>query len=124
VDGVAQYVEPGRVLLLVPDDPADVDHEFGAANLARLQDARDAKGREFRIDRLDVGAGATLSYANCYVANGVVIVPTAGDDKDADAITQISEVFSDREVIGVPAVTIAFGGGGPHCITQQVPAGV
>lgn len=123
VDGVAQYVAPGHVMLLAPEDPADVDHEYGGKNLRRLQEARDAKGREFQISRLDVGAGAKLSYANHYLANGVAIVPTAGDAKDADAIAQISELYPDREVVGVPATTVDFGGGGPHCITQQIPAG-
>jgi agmatine deiminase len=123
IDGVAQYVAPGHVMLLAPQDPADDDHEFGQENLIRLQEARDAKGRVFRISRLDVGAGAELSYANCYLANGVVIVPIAGDSRDAQALGRISEVFSEREVLGVPGTTVNFGGGGPHCITQQIPVG-
>ncbi len=123
IDGVAHYIAPGHVMLLSPEDPADADHDFGQANLLRLQGAQDAKGRAIEVSRLDVGAGAKLSYANIYVANGVVITPTADDEKDADAIAQISELFADREVVGVPAVTIDFGGGGPHCITQQIPAG-
>lgn len=123
IDGVAQYVAPGHVMLLVPEDPADDDHEFGQENLLRLQEARDARDRVFRISRLDVGAGARLSYANCYVANGVVIVPMAGDERDARAIARIAEIFADREIVGVPGTTVNFGGGGPHCITQQVPVG-
>jgi agmatine deiminase len=123
IDGVAQYVAPGHVMLLAPEDPADDDYEFGQENLSALQVARDAKGRVFKIDRLDVGAGARLSYANCYVANGVVIVPMAGDARDAVAIARISEVFPEREVVGVPGTILNFGGGGPHCITQQVPVG-
>jgi len=123
VDGVAQYVSPGRVLLLAPANPEDADHAWGQENLARLQGSRDAKGREFDVVRLDVGLGDSLYYANCYVANGVVIVPTADNADDAEAIEQISKVFPDREVVGTPAVTVGFGGGGPHCITQQIPVG-
>ena len=123
VDGVAQYLAPGRVLLLAPEDPADNDHASGQENLHRLEEARDAKGRAFEITRLDVGAGAKLCYANHYLANGGVIVPTAGDEKDAEAMEQLSKVYPDRTVVGVPGVTIDFGGGGPHCITQQIPAG-
>ena len=123
VDGVAQYVAPGHVMLLAPEDPADADHTFGQENLRRLREARDAKGRAFHVSRLDVGAGAALSYANCYLANGAVIVPTAGDARDAAAIERISRVFPGREVVGVPATTVDFGGGGPHCITQQIPTG-
>ena len=91
--------------------------------MTRLQQSRDAKGRTFEITRLDVGAGAKLSYANHYLANGAVIVPTAGDERDAEAIEQLSKVYSDRTVVGVPGVTIDYGGGGPHCITQQIPMG-
>lgn len=123
VDGVAHYLSPGRVMLLAPRDPSDPDHEPGQANLRRLKEERDAKGREFDVVHLDVGAGARLSYANLYVGNGVVIVPTAGDERDADAIAQVSALFPDRETIGVPGLLINAGGGGPHCITQQVPTG-
>jgi agmatine deiminase len=123
VDGVAQYVAPGHVLLLAPEDPADDDHAFGQENLRRLREARDAKDRAYDITRLEVDPGAALSYANCYVANGVVVVPTAGDGRDDDAIAQIAAVFPARQVVGTPGLTLNFGGGGPHCITQQVPAG-
>ena len=123
VDGVAQYVAPGHVMLLVPQDPADADHAFGQHNLRRLQEAHDARGRPFSISRIDVGAGAKLAYANSYLPNGGVIVPLADDPKDADALAQIADVFPGREVVGVVANAIAAGGGGPHCITQQIPVG-
>jgi agmatine deiminase len=123
IDGVAQYVAPGHVLLLVPSDPADDDHDFGRANLARLEASCDAAGRSFTVSRLDPPAGARLSYANCYFANGGVIVPVAGDERDAVALARIAEVFPDREVVPVPGNAIASGGGGPHCITQQIPVG-
>lgn len=123
IDGVAQYVAPGHVLLLAPEDPADDDFAFGRENLQRLAAARDAKGRAFDITRLQVSAGAALSYANCYLVNGAVIVPTEGDGRDEEAIAQIAAVFPDRRVVGTPGLALNFGGGGPHCITQQVPAG-
>jgi agmatine deiminase len=121
VDGVATYVEPGRIALLVPDDPNDADHEFGKANLAALGGAVDARGRTIEVDRL-VGADGRNAYANCYVANGIVVAPLTGAEADERGVEQLAKLFPDREVIGVPAATIAFGGGGPHCITQQVPA--
>jgi agmatine deiminase len=123
VDGVAQYLAPGHVLLLAPEDPADNDHAFGQENLRRLESVKDARGRTFEITRLDVGAGAKLCYANHYLANGGVIVPAAGDERDAEALEQLSKVYPDRTVVGVPGVTIDYGGGGPHCITQQIPVG-
>jgi len=122
VDGVAHYVAPGQVLLLVPDDPADEDYEFGQANLTRLGEARDARGRAIEAIHL-IGADGANAYANCYVANGVVIAPTVGIHADEEGLAQLEEAFPDREVIGLPTATIAFGGGGPHCITQQVPVG-
>jgi agmatine deiminase len=120
VDGVAVYVSPGRVLLLAPDDPADADHEFGQANLRYLQTVTDAKGRAIEVTRL-VGANGRNAYANCYVANGVVVAPRTGVPSDDEGLAQLEEAFPNREVVGVPAATIGFGGGGPHCITQQVP---
>ncbi len=123
VDGVAQFVAPGHVLLLAPEDPADNDHASGQENLRRLEGARDAKGRAFEVTCLDVGAGAKLCYANHYLANGAVIVPTAHDHRDTEALEQLAKVYPDRTVVGVSGVTIDYGGGGPHCITQQIPVG-
>jgi agmatine deiminase len=121
VDGVATYLSPGRIALLVPDDPTDADHDFGYANLAALSGATDARGREIEVERL-IGADGRNAYANCYVANGIVVAPMTGAEADQRGLEQLAKLFPDREVIGVPAATIAFGGGGPHCITQQVPA--
>jgi agmatine deiminase len=122
IDGVAHYVGAGRVLLLVPDDVDDEDYANGRANLERLQGMRDARGRPISVTPL-VGANGANAYANCYVANGVVIAPTVGRDRDDEGLAQLKAAFPDREVIGIPSATIAFGGGGPHCVTQQVPAG-
>ncbi len=73
---------------------------------------------------LDPGPAATVSYANHYLANGAVIVPVGGDEADEPALATLGALHPDREVVGVPGRTIAFGGGGPHCITQQIPDGV
>ena len=121
VDGVAAYVAPGRVALLVPDDARDADHAFGRANLERLEASTDARGRSFEVEHL-IGADGKNAYANCYIANRVVVAPLTGAGADERGVEQLAKLFPDREVIGVPAATIAFGGGGPHCITQQVPA--
>lgn len=123
VDGVAQYVAPGRVLLEVPSDPRSSEYERARANLARLEASPDAAGRTLRIDRLDPDPDAEVSYANHYLANGAVVVPVGGDERDERVLEFLAGVHPDREIVGVPGATIAFGGGGPHCITQQVPAG-
>ncbi len=65
-----------------------------------------------------------MSYANHYLANGGVIVPVGGDAADGPALETLRALYPDREVVAVPGATIAFGGGGPHCITQQIPLGV
>ena len=124
VDGVLQIVAPGHVLLEAVSDPASPEHERGVANLERLRSSRDAAGRELQVSILDPGPDAAVSYVNHYLANGAVIVPTGGDHADAPALQMLRDAYPDRDVVGVPGDTIAFGGGGPHCITQQIPAGV
>ncbi len=124
VDGVLQYVSAGRVLLEAVTDRSSPEFARGRANLEVLRAARDAAGRAFDIATLDPGSTATVSYANHYLANGAVIVPVGGDAADGPALEDLRALHPDREVIGVPGATIAFGGGGPHCITQQVPIGV
>ncbi len=124
IDGVLQYVGPGRVMLEVVADPSSPEHARGQANLAALQAARDAAGRAFTIEILDPGVDAEVSFANHYLANGAVIVPVAGAAGEAEGLARLSEIYPEREIVAVPAATIASGGGGPHCITQQIPAGI
>ncbi len=124
VDGVLQYIAPGRVLLEAVADPSSPEHDRGLANLAALRATTDAADREFEIEILDPGADAFVSYANHYLANGAVIVPVSGDEADESALTTLRQLHPDRVVVGVPGETIAFGGGGPHCITQQIPTGL
>ena len=125
IDGVLQYAAPGRVLLELVSDPTSPEHERGLANLAALRAGRDAAGREFEITILDPGPDAAVSYANHYLANGAVIVPVGGDAAtDEHALAVLRELHPDREVVPVPGEVLALGGGGPHCITQQIPAGV
>lgn len=124
VDGVLQYVGPGRVMLEVVGDASSPEFERGQANLAALRDARDAAGREFTIETVDPGTEAEVSVANHYLANGAVVVPVAGARGEDRSLSRLAEIYPDREIVPVPASTIASGGGGPHCITQQIPEGV
>ncbi|MBF8290418.1 MAG: agmatine deiminase [Chloroflexi bacterium] len=123
IDGVAQVLGPGRILLEAPEDPSASEYEPGQANLARLHASRDARGRSPEITVLDPGPDAHVSYANHYIANAGVVVPTSGDETDAPVLAFLASVYPGREIVGVPGLTLAFGGGGPHCITQQIPAG-
>jgi agmatine deiminase len=122
VDGIAAFLPAGEVLLLNPADPEDPDHPLAAANREVLAATPDARGRTIGCRSLDPGRPVDIPYANVYLANGVAIVPggTPADDAVRD---QLAEVLPGREVIQVPARVLHEGGGGPHCITQQVPGG-
>jgi agmatine deiminase len=131
VDNVAQFVAPGVVLAQTIDDPSDPNHEPLAENAERLKAARDARGRPLQVIELGVlprttvrGEPGVVPYVNLYVANRVVVVPVCGDDpdRDADVLARLGGVYAGREVVGVPGRMLAEGGGGVHCITQQVPA--
>jgi len=67
------------------------------------------------------GETVAVGYMNLYLCNGAVIVPVCGDDSEAEALAVIGAAFPGREVMPVPGAVLAYGGGGPHCITQQVP---
>ena len=130
VDGVCAFARPGVVVAQTCDDPDNPNYELMAENLELLRAARDAGGRSLEVVELphfpyfDLD-GKTLmtSYPNFYVANGGVVVPTAGLELDDEALSIIGGAFPDHQVVGVPSRVIAFGGGGTHCITQQLPAG-
>lgn len=122
VDLIAAFTAPGRILLqqVGPEDP---NHENLVENRRRLE----AHGIEVLpfpfLGRADVdGTAVTVSHLNLYVCNGAVIVPVAGQDHDDAALDAVATAFPGRDVVGVRAEIIAAGGGGPHCITQQVPA--
>ncbi|MFJ5550084.1 agmatine/peptidylarginine deiminase [Streptomyces sp. NPDC093225] len=128
VDGVCAFAAPGRVVLSLPDDPQHPDYVRMRANRAVLEASTDARGRSLEI--VDVpqtayaeagGTRVEVSYLNYYVANGGVVVPVAGVPQDLAAMEVIATAYPDRKVVGVPAPVIAYGGGGVHCITQQVP---
>jgi agmatine deiminase len=130
IDGIAQYVSPGTILLETPADPANHNYRLAPGNLRRLGRASDAVGRPFTVLRFEptgwsevAGTAVEVPYLNCYLANGAVIMPVAGVPQDEEAQVRIAEAFPDREVVCVPGAVLAYGGGGPHCITQQVPAG-
>jgi agmatine deiminase len=122
VDMFAAVTDDGS-LLLQARPPGDPDH----ATMAENRDRAEVAG--FRVTAFEplahgqvAGHDVMLSYLNLYVCNGAVIVPLAGQPADGDALERIGAAFPARQVVGVPALTIAYGGGGPHCITQQVPA--
>ncbi|MEU9720205.1 agmatine deiminase family protein [Streptomyces sp. NPDC047976] len=129
VDGVAAFAAPGTVVISLPEDPAHPDYARMRANRAVLEAVTDARGRRLELVEVPQTAFADLaggeievSYLNYYVANGGVVVPVAGLPQDEEALAVIASAYPGRKVVGVRALAIAFGGGGVHCITQQVPA--
>ncbi len=124
IDGIAPYIAPATIALLAPEDPADPDHERGRDNLERLRHARDARGRPFEVIPFQTSPPGVVPYLNFYLPNGGVIVPIAVRAEDEQALEQIGKLFPDRELVPVQGNCLTYGGGGPHCITQQLPKGV
>jgi agmatine deiminase len=131
VDGLAQYVRPGLVMLATAAGHNDPNAPRFDEDGRTLRTARDARGRSFEVLDGPVNGWAELQgigpivipYMNHYLANGAVIAPVGDIPEDEAAIELLARAYPDREVVGVPGALISFGGGGPHCITQQVPAG-
>jgi agmatine deiminase len=124
VDLIAVFDDVGA-LLLQSRPPGDPDHEAMADNRERAVAASlDVVGFE-PLAHGEVGGQMIVhSYLNLYLCNGAAVVPLAGPaspDTDAEALDLLAKAFPAREIVGVPGLTVAFGGGGPHCITQQVP---
>ena len=127
VDDIARFAAPDIILLAYEEDPADDNHERSVDNMRRLELA--GGGHAFRVVKLPYprpvimeGERLPASYANFYIANGVVIVPTFNDRNDRIALQAIAHVFPDRAVVGIHAVDLVWGLGTLHCLTQQQPA--
>jgi agmatine deiminase len=122
VDLIAAFTRPGEVLLQ-STPPGTPSSERMADNRSRLV-AAGLEVVDFPIlPALEVGGEeVAVGHLNFYLCNGAAIVPVAGVATDAEALERIGAAYPDREVVGVPGGVIALGGGGPHCITQQVPA--
>jgi agmatine deiminase len=129
VDDVARFTAPGVIVLAYEPDPADDEnHRRSVDNLERLQLVGGDRGT-LRIVTLPFpravemnGERLPASYANFYIANGVVIVPTFNDRNDRIALNTLAELFPDREVVGIHAVDLVWGLGTLHCLTQQQPS--
>lgn len=130
VDDVARFVSRDTVVLAIESDPADENHAISMDNLRRLESAsKDPAVGPLRIVTLPfpkpvmmLGERLPASYANFYIANGVVIVPTFNDPADAIALRILAELFHGREVVGIHARDLVWGLGTLHCLSQQEPA--
>ena len=128
VDDIARFVDVNTVVLAFEPDPADENHKRSLDNRARLEHAAGLVDGGLRIVELPYprpvimdGERLPASYANFYIANDVVIVPTFNDKNDRVALTVLAECFPGREVVGIHAVDLVWGLGTLHCLTQQQP---
>ena len=129
VDDVTRFVGPKTILTATEANTRDENHLPLAENLERLHAARNLKGERFEIVPLPMPAPVTFagqrlpaSYANFYIANSLVLVPTFNDPHDRHALNIIAACFPDREIVGIHAVDLVWGLGTLHCMTQQEPA--
>lgn len=126
VDNICAFHAPGKALLQTVAEKSDRNWEGAMENLARLRKAGvEVTELELlpRIPGEDDGV-VVVPYTNFYIANDALIVPVSGVDPDMDreALDRIGSLFPGREAVGIDGRTLALGGGGIHCITQQVPA--
>jgi agmatine deiminase len=129
VDDVTRFVDENVILTAVERNTADENHLPLAENLDRLRSARNLEGRPFEVRELPMpdpvvfgGQRLPASYANFYIANDQVLVPTFNDCHDRLALNIIAGCFPSREVIGIHCVDLIWGLGALHCMTQQEPA--
>jgi agmatine deiminase len=147
VDNLACFVEPGVVLLTWSDDESDPTHAISRDALHRLESATDARGSSLEVIKIPspgplviseeeakgvipaagsrprrAGDRMAASYVNFYLGTRRIVFPLLDERFDDAAAEVFSSCFPDRQIVGVAAREILLGGGGIHCITQQVPA--
>jgi agmatine deiminase len=130
VDDISRFVGQETIVTAIEPNTNDANHEPLAENLQRLKAARTLGGKQFTVVELPLpkpvvfrGQRLPASYANFYIANGLVLVPTFHDSNDRVALSILEEVFPEREVIGIHSVDLVWGLGTLHCMTQQQPTG-
>jgi agmatine deiminase len=134
IDDIARFVAPDVIVCAEEEDPQDANYRLLQDNLVRLRSMQDAHGRPFEIVSLPmpgvVGGTSTdkrnlvrlpASYANFYIANGVVLAPVFGHQNDSRAIETLAKLFPDRRVVPINCEPLVWGMGTIHCVTQQQP---
>jgi agmatine deiminase len=128
IDDFARFVAPGKIVLAAETDRKDANYKPLKEARERLQGARDAAGRRVEVISLPMPAPVVFddqrlpaSYANFYIGNAVVLVPTFNDPADATALGILSELFPRRRVVGIYSKDFVLGLGTIHCSTQQEP---
>ena len=129
IDDLCRFVNPRTVVLCKEDDPSDINHSITKENNERLADVKLEDGSKVDIIRLPMpsplhfkGQRLPASYANFYISNSAVLLPTFNDVNDRVALGILGELFPDRDVIGIHAVDLVWGLGTIHCLTNEQPA--
>ncbi len=130
VDDITRFVAPDTVVTAVESDPNDANYEPLRENIRRLRAATDQNGKPLAIIELPMpsrvvfeGRRLPASYANFYIANGIVLVPVFNDPNDRIALDILADLFPDREIVGIYSGDLIWGFGAMHCMTQQQPRG-
>jgi len=128
VDDLARFVNPTTIVVIEEKNKSDVNYAALQENLELLHAMKDPDGRPFRIETLPMPAPVEFddfrlpaSYANFYIANNLVIVPTFNDANDRVALNKLAELFPGREIVGIACRDLVLGLGTLHCMTQQQP---
>jgi agmatine/peptidylarginine deiminase len=128
VDDLARFVDETTVVTVVEDDPAEPNYPELQENLAMLRSAKDQAGEPLRVETLPMprpvmfdGQRLPASYANFYIANKIVLVPTFNDRADRLALNTLAELFPTREIVPIYCRDLVLGLGTIHCMTQQFP---
>ncbi|HET8636818.1 MAG TPA: agmatine deiminase family protein [Acidobacteriaceae bacterium] len=128
VDDITRFVAENVIVTVTEPNRDDENHLPLAENLDRLRAARNPQGQPFKIVELPMPAPVVFegqrlpaSYANFYIANGLVLVPTFNDANDRHALNTLAEVFPSRKSVGIHCVDFIWGLGALHCMTQQQP---
>ena len=128
IDDIARFVDAKTIVCAVEDDPRDENYRPLQENFERLQSAKDQSGARIEVVKLPMpgkiaygGARLPASYANFYIANEAVLVPTYDHPNDRRALGLLGELFSGRTVVAIPCAPVVIGLGAIHCVTQQQP---
>lgn len=129
IDDICRFVDARTLVLIREKNPKDINYRVLEENWERIADVRLEDGSKPEVVELPMpaplyfdGERLPASYANFYISNAAVIVPTFNDTNDRVALGILGELFRDRPVVGIHAVDLVLGFGSLHCLTQQQPA--
>jgi agmatine deiminase len=128
VDDITRFVAPNTVVTMIEQNERSENYAALRANLGRLRAARTSEAKKLEIVEIPMprpivfeGRQLPASYANFYIANGVVLAPVFNDPNDRIALNTLTELFPAREIVPIYSGDLIWGFGALHCMTQQQP---